>query len=51
MTLLISLLLGFTMKSHAQDISVVDVRRNITMSETDPVYKDFYINAGPGSGK
>ncbi|KYG66101.1 hypothetical protein AZI86_03285 [Bdellovibrio bacteriovorus] len=50
MTLLLTLLLGFTMKSHAQDMSVVDVRRNITMSETDTVYKDFYINAGPSSG-
>lgn len=50
MTLLFTLLLGFTTKSLAQDISVVDVRRNITMSETDPVYKDFYINAGPSSG-
>lgn len=44
------LLLGFTRESLANDISVVDVRRNITLSEDDPVYKDFYINAGPGSG-
>ncbi len=32
------------------DINVVDVRRNITLSDEDPVYKDFYINAGEGSG-
>ncbi|WP_291515584.1 hypothetical protein [Bdellovibrio sp. ArHS] len=44
------LLVGFTMKSQAADISIVDVRRNITMSEEDTVYKDFYINAGPSSG-
>ncbi|WP_374033999.1 hypothetical protein ACES2I_15500 [Bdellovibrio bacteriovorus] len=50
MMLLIALMLGFSNSSHAADMSVVDVRRNITMSETDTVYKDFYINAGPGSG-
>lgn len=50
MIFLISLLFGFTMKSHAQEISVVDVRRNITLSETDTIYKDFYLNAGPSSG-
>lgn len=47
---LILLLAGFTMKSQAADITIVDVRRNITMSEDDTVYKDFYINAGPSSG-
>lgn len=45
------LLFGFTHGSQASDdISVIDVRRNITLSEVDPVYKDFYINAGPSSG-
>ncbi|MFV8249092.1 hypothetical protein [Bdellovibrio bacteriovorus] len=50
MMLLIALMLGLSNSSHAADMSVVDVRRNITLSETDTVYKDFYINAGPGSG-
>lgn len=50
MMFLIALIFGFTTPSHAADMSVVDVRRNITLSETDTVYKDFYINAGPGSG-
>ena len=50
MIFLFALLFGFTTKSHAQEISVVDVRRNITMSETDTIYKDFYLNAGPSSG-
>lgn len=50
MMMLFTLLLGFTLKSYAQDISVVDVRRNITMSETDTIYKDFYLSAGPSSG-
>lgn len=33
----------------AQDMSVVEVKRNITLSDDDPVYKDYYINAGDGS--
>lgn len=50
MMFIFMLLFGFTQESKAGDISVVDVRRNITLAEDDPVYKDFYINAGPGSG-
>lgn len=34
----------------AQDITVVDVRRNITLAEDDQVYKDFYLSIGPNSG-
>lgn len=33
----------------AQDMSVVEVKRNITLSDDDPVYKDYYVNAGDGS--
>ncbi|MFN8845372.1 MAG: hypothetical protein ACK5V3_01130 [Bdellovibrionales bacterium] len=29
---------------------VIEVRRNITLSDTDPVYKDFYINGGNSEG-
>ncbi len=29
---------------------VIDVRRNITLSDSDPVYKDFYINGGNSDG-
>ncbi|WII73178.1 hypothetical protein QJS83_04735 [Bdellovibrio sp. 22V] len=49
-TAILMILFGFTHESKAADISIVDVRRNITMAEDDPVYKDFYINAGPTSG-
>lgn len=35
--------------SQAQEISVVDVKRNITLSDDDVVYKDYYLNAGDGS--
>lgn len=29
-----------------EKIEVVDVRRNITLSDEEKVYKDFYLNAG-----
>lgn len=45
--LLILNLAAFT--ARAQDITIVDVRRNITLAEDDIVYKDFYLNAGEGS--
>ena len=34
----------------ADDIRIVDVRRNITLSDQDKVYKDFYINGGSTQG-
>jgi hypothetical protein len=33
----------------ATEINVIDVKRNITLSNDDVVYKDFYLNAGDGS--
>lgn len=36
--------------STSNDLSIIDVRRNIPLSDTDPVYKDYYINAGVESG-
>ncbi len=48
---LILLMLGFMHESKAaSEITIVDVRRNITLAEDDPVYKDFYLNNAPGSG-
>ena len=35
--------------AFAADISVIDVKRNITLANDDIVYKDFYLNAGEGS--
>ncbi len=32
------------------EMSIVDVHRNITLSDDDPVYKDFYINTGESAG-
>jgi hypothetical protein len=37
-------------KAFATDMSVVDVRRNITLADDDTVYKDFYINGGASTG-
>lgn len=34
----------------AQDLSIVDVRRHITLSDEDVIYKDFYINGGEADG-
>lgn len=33
----------------AQEIVIVDVKRNITLADSAPVYRDFYLNAGDGS--
>ncbi|MGZ3744192.1 MAG: hypothetical protein ACXVB1_04925 [Pseudobdellovibrionaceae bacterium] len=36
--------------ARAQDLNIVEVRRNITLADEDPVYKDFYINGGEAEG-
>lgn len=48
--LFILLSLVFSQVVQADSIEIVDVRRNITLADTDPVYKDFYLNASEGSG-
>jgi len=40
-------ILGFSLASASQ---IVDVRRNITLSDEDKVYKDFYIAGGSEKG-
>ena len=34
----------------ADDVHIIEVRRNIPLADTDPVYRDFYINAGGEAG-
>ena len=34
----------------AQELSIVDVRRHITLHDDDVIYKDFFINGGEGEG-
>ena len=40
----------FSYQAFSAELSIVDARRNIPLSDTDPVYKDFYINAGTSEG-
>lgn len=47
---LCTLILLLSGKVFAQDIQIVDVRRNIPLADDAPVYKDFYINAGSEAG-
>lgn len=47
LVVILSCLLPFT--SWAEDIGIIDVRRNIPLSDDEPVYKDFYLNVDPGS--
>ncbi len=32
------------------DLTIIDVRKNLPMSDSDPVYRDFYINGGSDAG-
>ena len=43
-------LLLSSLKALALDIRIVESRRNIQLSEDEPVYRDFYINAGTDAG-
>lgn len=43
-------ILIFNLTSFAEEINVVDVRRNITMADDDIVYKDISLNAGTSAG-
>ncbi len=40
----------FSWEAFAADLNIIEVRRNIPLSDDAPVYKDFYINAGAESG-
>ncbi len=44
------LIILFTFQAFSADINVVDVRRNIPLSDESPIYKDFYLNAGNSAG-
>lgn len=40
----------FSWEVFAADVNVVDVRRNIPLSDEAPIYKDFYLNGGNSDG-
>jgi hypothetical protein len=44
------LALLFSWEAFSADLNVVEVHRNIPLSDDAPVYKDFYINAGTDAG-
>lgn len=45
---ILALLLTQT-QSYADEISIFEVRRNIPLSDSDPVYKDFYVKGAENS--
>jgi len=47
---LVLLLALFAWEAFAEELTVVEVRSNIALAEKDPVYRDFYINAGSAQG-
>lgn len=49
--ILLMVLFAFNNSTFASDMEVVEVRRNITLSDDDPIYKDFYIQADSGLKK
>lgn len=42
-------LIHFSQNTFAAPLEIVDVKRNIPLSETEPVYKDFYIKVSSKS--
>lgn len=50
----LEILLAFTFfagaLANADELRVVEVRRNIPLADTDPVYKDFYISGSGAAG-
>lgn len=46
----ILMLLTSSLVFAAEDLQIVDVRRNIPLSDDEPVYKDFYISVGESTG-
>jgi len=44
--ILVLALLAMHSLASADEISIFEVRRNIPLSDTDPVYKDFYVKNG-----
>lgn len=50
---LISLLagIGLASKAFADEPRIIDVRRNIPLADSDPIYRDIYIKMEPGALK
>lgn len=39
-----------SISSFADEISIIDIKRNIPLSDEAPIYKDFYLDAGSDFG-
>lgn len=46
----ILLLFGMSCSAFAQEISIFDVRNTLALSDEEPTYKDYYLNAGSERG-
>ncbi len=40
----------FSWEAMSAEMSIIEVRRNIPLSDEAPVYKDFYLSAGSDAG-
>jgi hypothetical protein len=47
---LLVVLFAWEVFARADELHIVEVRRNIPLSDTDPVYRDFYPSAGTEAG-
>jgi hypothetical protein len=47
---LIVLLMLFAWEAFSEELSIIEVRSNIPLADTDPVYQDYYINSGTNEG-
>ncbi len=46
-----SLMIGsFTQNAQSSEVSIVNAKRNIPLSDSEKVYKDFYLNVGSQAG-
>jgi hypothetical protein len=45
-TVFLSISFSAQAQMQLQDVQIIDVRRNIPLSDDAPVYKDFYLNGG-----
>jgi hypothetical protein len=44
------LLMLFAWEAFSEELHIIEVRRNIPLADRDPIYRDYYINAGPEAG-
>lgn len=47
----ITIVFGVLSTGFADEPRIIDVRRNIPLSDNEPIYKDFYIKMDPGALK